>query len=138
MILLCQIRLRNKKWSCNQLSVRININMMKIRGFQTKGFATTDLYTLDRKRPLRLCSHPAAILSCWMYPKRSVRTFEILARYPGAGWYWNPHTAAINIPIYFLTYIFLTTLKNISKYSLKTVGSKGIRTTDLLITSQAA
>ena len=35
-------------------------------------------------------------------------TCEILARYhaPGAGWYWNPHTAAINIPIYFLTYIF--------------------------------
>ena len=28
--------------------------------------------------------------------------------------------------------------KNISKYSLKTVGSKGIRTTDLLIKSQAA
>ena len=38
----------------------------------------------------------------------SERTCEILARYhaPGAGWYWNPHTAAINIPIYFLTYIF--------------------------------
>ena len=33
---------------------------------------------------------------------------------------------------------FLTTLKNISKYSLKTVGSKGIRTTDLLIISHAA
>ena len=38
----------------------------------------------------------------------SHRTCEILARYhaPGAGWYWNPYTAAINIPIYFLTYIF--------------------------------
>ena len=38
----------------------------------------------------------------------AVSTCEILARYhaPGAGWYWNLHTAAINIPIYFLTYIF--------------------------------
>ena len=42
----------------------------------------------------------------------SKRTCEILARYhaPGAGWYWNPHTAAINIPIYFLTYIFFSLL----------------------------
>ena len=53
-------------------------------------------------------------------------TCEILARYhaPGAGWYWNPHTAAINIPIYFLTYIFSYYFKkHISKYSLKTVGN---------------
>ena len=55
-------------------------------------------------------------LHCWAHntltpsPMMLLRvgTCEILARYhaPGAGWYWNPHTAAINIPIYFLTYIF--------------------------------
>ena len=48
-------------------------------------------------------------------------TCEILAGYhaPGAGWYWNPHTAAINIPIYFWLIFFLTTLKNKSKYFFK-------------------
>ena len=73
-----------------------------------------------------------------IFPGPSAGTCEILARYhaPGAGWYWDPHTAAINIPIYFLTYIFSHYFKNIPKYSLKTVGSKGIRTTDLLIMSQ--
>ena len=46
----------------------------------------TDLYTLDRKRPLRLWSHPAAIFSCWMYPKRSVhptRAYYIIQCFDG-------------------------------------------------------
>ena len=51
-------------------------------------------------------------------------TCEILARYhaPGAGWYWNPHTAAINIPIYFLTYIFSHYFKNHIKIFFKNGG----------------
>ena len=64
---------------------------------------------------------------------------EILARYhaPGAGWYWKPHTVAINIPIYFLTYIFYY-LKNISKYSFKNSGQQRDSNHRPMIMSQAA
>ena len=51
---------------------------------------------------------------------------EILARYhaPGAEWYWNPHTAAINIPIYFLTYIFSHYCKKHIKIFFKNGGQQ--------------
>ena len=43
---------------------------------------------------------------------------------PGAGWYWNPHTAAINIPIYFLTYIFSHYLKKYIEIFFKNGGQQ--------------
>ena len=54
------------------------------------------------------------------------RTCEILTRYhaPGAGWYWDPHTAAINIPIYFLTYIFSHYCKKHIKLFFKNGGQQ--------------
>ena len=54
-------------------------------------------------------------------------TCAILARYhaPGAGWYWNPHTAAINISIYFLTYIFSHYFKKHIEIFFKNGGQQG-------------
>ena len=62
-------------------------DLSKMRGRQRRlKSGTTDLYTLDRKRPLRLWSHPAAIFLCWMYPKRSVhptRAYYIIQYFDG-------------------------------------------------------
>ena len=63
-------------------------------------------------------------LSARGFLSSSESTCEILARYhaPGAGWYWNPHTAAINLPIYFLTYIFSHFFKKHIKIFFKNGG----------------
>ena len=67
-----------------------------------------------------LCTTPRLLLQ-WCDS-----TCEILTRYhaPGAGWYWNPHTAAINIPIYFLTYIFSHYFKKHTKIFFKNGGQQ--------------
>ena len=53
-------------------------------------------------------------------------TSEILVRYhaPGAEWYWNPHTAAFNIPIYYLTHIFSHYFKKHIKIFFKNGGQQ--------------
>ena len=68
-------------------------------------------------------------------------TFELAQYYaPGAGWYWNRLIRQLLIFrfFFFLTYIFSQYFKKHIEISLKTVGSKDIRTTYLFIMSQAA
>ena len=65
-------------------------------------------------------------LACFGIFAPSESTCEILAWYhaPGAGWYWNPHMAAINIPIWFLTYIFSHYFKKHIKIFFKNSGQQ--------------